>query len=211
MQDRQGRLIVFEGVDAAGKTTLCDDLQDHLRDRGLPVKRYHFPGKTPGTLGELVYRIHHHHSDEFAIPSLHPCALQLLHIAAHIDSIETAIMTDISEGSFVLLDRFWWSTYVYGLDAGVKEKALRSMIDVEKNAWRDVQPAPMFLIDSMIPLRRDEPNISSWHRKRELYDQLAERQKNTHPCVRIETTRDATSRGRANAAILKVVLDATNG
>ena len=206
MRGRKGRLIVFEGVDAAGKTTLCDDLCEALKKRDLPVRRYHFPGKTPGTLGELVYRIHHDHADGFGVPTLHPCSLQLLHIAAHVDVIETSIKQDISGGSWAVLDRFWWSTYVYGLDAGVEEDALRSMIDVEIQAWRDVQPEPMFLIDSMMPLREDESGTAAWQRKRTLYARFAESQASAHSCVRIRTERSAESRANANSAILRAVL-----
>jgi thymidylate kinase len=135
MVEPKGRLIVFEGVDAAGKTTLCDDLCESLRHKQLPVQRYQFPGKTPGTLGELVDRIHHHHRDKFCIPGVNPCALQLLHIAAHIDIIESAIKRAVSEGAWVVLDRFWWSTYVYGRDGGVSEQSLELMIQLEKTAY----------------------------------------------------------------------------
>ena len=104
MKDRKGRLLVLEGVDAAGKTTLCVDLCEALADKGQPVQRFHFPGKTPGTLGALVYRIHHKHDEEFHVPSLTPCALQTLHIAAHVDAIDSRIAPAVSEGAWVILD-----------------------------------------------------------------------------------------------------------
>jgi thymidylate kinase len=204
--EASGRLIVFEGVDAAGKTTLCDDLCDSLKHRQHLVQRYHFPGKTPGTLGELVYRIHHHHRDTFCIPSVNPCALQLLHIAAHIDIIESAIKRVIVEGTWVVLDRFWWSTYVYGRDSGVSDQSLKLMIQLEKAAWENIMPDLLLLVDTVSPLRDDECNCVAWHRKRELYAELAKSEKDSYRCVVIETERGEDARKKASEKILCEVL-----
>jgi thymidylate kinase len=206
LEQSRGRLIVFEGVDAAGKTTLCDDLCDSLQHRQQPFQRYHFPGKTHGTLGELVYRIHHHHRDEFFIHSVNSCALQLLHIAAHIDIIESAIKQAMSEGLWVVLDRFWWSTYVYGRDSGVSEQSLELMIQLEKRAWGTVLPDILLLIDSSKPLRDDESNCAAWHRKRGIYAELMERERAFYSCVVIETERGLEGMKSASEKILRKVL-----
>ena len=206
MENKRGRLVVLEGVDAAGKTTLCDDLCESLRSNGKPVQRFPFPGKTPGTLGELVYRIHHHHDDEFDIPSLTPCALQSLHIAAHVDAIESRIAPAVREGAWVVLDRFWWSTYVYGLDAGVLEQSLEHMIQLEKTVWGDLLPDVMFLVDTATPLRSDESDSEAWQRKRKLYAELANRERDSYRCVGIETERGQEARKSALERILREVL-----
>jgi len=206
MEESRGRLIVFEGVDAAGKTTLCDDLCESLRNRQQPVHRYHFPGKTPGTLGELVYRIHHHHQDNFGIPTVNACALQLLHIAAHIDIIESTIKQILREGVWVVLDRFWWSTYVYGRDDGVDEQSLELMIQLEKKAWGKVLPDVLFLVDPVMPLRDDESVCAAWHRKRQLYAELIERERDSYRCAVIETERGHETRKSALEKILREVL-----
>ncbi|MBA2681650.1 MAG: hypothetical protein H0U76_25055, partial [Ktedonobacteraceae bacterium] len=56
------RFVVFEGVDGSGKTTLARALADYYRASASPLQLYanSFPGSTPGTLGEWVYRLHHH-------------------------------------------------------------------------------------------------------------------------------------------------------
>ncbi len=186
MMSRKGKLIVFEGVDAAGKTTLCNQLYDSMLAENKSVKQFHFPGKKHGTLGELVYKIHHSYRLEFGVNSINPCSMQLLHIAAHVDSIESEIKPAINNGVWVILDRFWWSTYVYGLDSGVHEIQLKNMIDVEKKAWEPISPDIIFLIDSHSPLRNDEINSSAWQRKRQLYNQLATRQDNIQNLVCLE-------------------------
>lgn len=40
----RGRLIVFEGLDRAGKSTQCEHLVKALQDHGHKVKHMRFPG-----------------------------------------------------------------------------------------------------------------------------------------------------------------------
>lgn len=202
----KGRLIVFEGVDATGKTSLCNDLYGILRKQVKPVRQFQFPGKTPGTLGELVYRIHHHHQDEFSIPTLNPCSKQLLHIAAHIDIIKSAIKPLLREGIWIVLDRFWWSTYVYGHERGISEQALEYMIQLEKEAWGTVLPSSLFLIDSSKPLRDSETDSISWQRKRMVYKELLKSEALQYPCSLVQTERGNDARSSAMEKILDKLL-----
>ena len=52
-------LIVFEGPDAAGKSTLIQYLRILLNQQQLPNEILPFPGDRPGTIGKLVYELHH--------------------------------------------------------------------------------------------------------------------------------------------------------
>lgn len=183
----KGRLIIFEGVDASGKTTLCDELHRFLCNKGKFVNIFHFPGIQKGTLGELVYRIHHLHDSEFGLKTIDPCAIQLLHVAAHVDTIESKIKPALHRGEWVILDRFWWSTYIYGFDNGVQEPQLQYMINVEKFAWGTIIPDIIFLVDSEIPLRDDEFNSSAWQRRHQAYRRLAESEGKIQKCIRLET------------------------
>ena len=205
MKTTRGRLIVFEGVDAAGKTTLCKELCSSLNRECRIVRHCHFPGTRQGTLGELVYRIHHSHSSEFGVPNIDPCSLQLLHIAAHVDAIESEIKPALRDGEWVVLDRFWWSTYVYGLDDGVRESQLQLMIDVEKSAWGSILPDVLFLVDSATPLRDDEIDSCAWQRKRQAYDRLAAREEYMQKCVRLETGKGNRIKHRMMAEIRQAV------
>ena len=54
-----GRLFVLEGPDGVGKSTFVRALGEHLRSHGHDLLELSFPGKVPGSLGELVYRVHH--------------------------------------------------------------------------------------------------------------------------------------------------------
>lgn len=205
MKRSRGKLIVFEGVDAAGKTTLSNELCESLHLNHQPVKQCQFPGKQPGTLGELVYRIHHLHSSDFGLPTIDPCSLQLLHIAAHVDAIESKIKPALYGGEWVILDRFWWSTYVYGLDSGVQESQLRDMINVEILAWGKISPDIVFLVDSEIPLRDDETNSKAWQRKRQAYNRLADNKSIIQNCVRLKTGKGNNTKQQAITKILESV------
>jgi dTMP kinase len=207
----RGRLIVFEGVDAAGKTTLCEELCVSLRRECRIARHCRFPGTRQGTLGELVYRIHHFHSSEFGVPTIDPCSLQLLHIAAHVDAIESEIKPALRDGEWVVLDRFWWSTYVYGLDDGVQESQLQLMIDVEKSAWGAILPDILFLVDSATPLRDDETNSYAWQRKRQTYNRLAAREDYIQKCVRLETGQGDNVKHRVMAEIREAVAALRSG
>jgi len=58
MKTSMGRLIVFEGVDAAGKTTLSNELCSSLNRKCIVVRHCHFPGTRKGvgfTPHTLIY------------------------------------------------------------------------------------------------------------------------------------------------------------
>jgi thymidylate kinase len=172
-----GKLYVFEGPDGVGKSELSSRFTAMLNERGTPAKLLSFPGKNDGTIGRLVYDLHHA-PQSFGVQRVSSSSLQLMHIAAHIDAIETVILPALHAGTSVVLDRFWWSTKVYGLAGGSDKRLLESMIDVELAAWGAIRPCVVFLIERKTPLR-PEPE-SQWRRWCELYERVsAEEQRRT--------------------------------
>ena len=145
-QPAQGRLVVFEGFDGAGKSTLAEHLTSRLRGIGVPCEHLAFPGRRPGSLGRLVYDLHHD-APGLGLGEVNATSLQVLHIAAHVDSIEGEILPALRAGKWVILDRFWWSTWVYGAAYEVSERSLEAMIELEKIHWGNVKPDVLFLVE----------------------------------------------------------------
>lgn len=145
-----GKLIVFEGPDAVGKSTLIRHLRELLEQKQIPKEVLSFPGDRPGTIGKLVYELHHT-PGKFGIERISPIGLQALHIAAHLDAINDKILPTIESGTWVVLDRFWWSTWVYGSAAGIDPRVLDSLISSERLLWGQVTPSVVFLIQRTEP------------------------------------------------------------
>lgn len=175
-------LIVFEGVDATGKSTVCAEFLKRLLNEGIAAKLLTFPGRDPRTLGNLVYQLHHDPLSQ-GVERLSPSSLQALHIAAHLDAIETIITPALEAGETVLLDRYWWSTWVYGIVGGANPPVLRELIDAERSAWGRWQPGIVFHVTRDKPLR-DEP-IEIWEMLVREYDALAERESESYPVRRL--------------------------
>ncbi len=147
--EKIGRLIVFEGVDGVGKTTLAKKVVDYLGSRGVECIYLAFPGHQPYTLGKHVYDLHHGLFD-FDISRIHPVSLQMLHIAAHIDSIEKNIKPKLQEGVTVVLDRYWWSAKAYGAWAGIDEIILDKILAAELYMLDGIRPEVIFFIERLL-------------------------------------------------------------
>jgi dTMP kinase len=61
--------------------------------------------------------------------------LQTLHVAAHLDAIERKILPALEAGTWVILDRYWWSTWVYGIEQGISSTYLEPVIKAEQARW----------------------------------------------------------------------------
>lgn len=181
-----GQLYVFEGPDGVGKTELSTRFTAILKDRGIPATHLSFPGKDEGTIGKVVYDLHHA-PESFGVTMITPSSLQLLHIAAHVDAIERVIIPALRGGTSVVLDRFWWSTKIYGLAAGSNKRLLDNMIDVELAAWGSVSPTLVFLIQRDAPLRAESE--SEWRKWTELYERVCAEERRRTRIAAIDNNR----------------------
>lgn len=123
---------MLEGPDGVGKTTLARDLVSSMPS----TVYYSFPGHKERTLGHLVYDIHHN-TDKY-VDTLNPLSMQILHIAAQIDCIDQMIKPALKNGWNVILDRYWWSTKVYGQFVRIDNILLDALINVEKLYWSTI-------------------------------------------------------------------------
>jgi len=176
---KPGFLVVFEGPDGTGKSTLVNALQRSFALQKDDWEILAFPGNGDGTLGKHIYNLHHNPS-HFEILDMYPESLQVLHVAAHIDAIETRILPLLKSGKNIFLDRFWWSTWVYGVLSGVNRHALDKLIDLEVYHWQNNLPNLFVLVDRQQPLKK-ENSLEVWQNLRALYLSLLETEKLKYP------------------------------
>ncbi len=111
----KGKYIVFEGVNACGKTTQVEELKKYFESKGKEVIITSEPNDDLPA-GRLVRDII---TKKKKFPST---ALQYLYTADRVVNHETIILPALKEGKIVLSSRNFWSALVYGvLDAGGKQ------------------------------------------------------------------------------------------
>jgi dTMP kinase len=112
----RGKLITIEGLDGAGKTTLAEGLARELGARLL---------REPGGV-EVSERIRALVKDPALTVS--PRAEALLYAAARAQLVDQAISPLLSQGTWVVLDRFVHSSLAYqGEGRGLGEEAIRAI------------------------------------------------------------------------------------
>jgi NTP pyrophosphatase (non-canonical NTP hydrolase) len=133
---RTGTVVVFEGLDRAGKSTQRE-LLESVVDPGSTTFAHMPSGFADFT--RRLYRLLE------AKPPAEPLARQLAHLACHSESIEELIRS--TRRGALVLDRWWWSTLAYGWyatgpDLGLSEETFRALID---EVWGGVKADLVFL------------------------------------------------------------------
>lgn len=131
-----GVVVVFEGLDKAGKSTQRQ-LLESVVDPGSTTFAH-----MPSGFADFTHRLYRLLE---AKPPARPLARQLAHLSCHSESIEDLL--DSARRGALVLDRWWWSTLAYGWypnggDLGLSEATFRSLID---EVWGAVTADLVFL------------------------------------------------------------------
>ncbi|HUF30812.1 MAG TPA: dTMP kinase [Gemmatimonadaceae bacterium] len=102
----RGRLLVFEGVEGAGKSTQAARLHHDLEAAGHDVCLVREPGGT--VLGERIRALLLAEQGEMT-----PAAEALLFMASRAELVNRVIRPALDRGAIVIADRFFLSTYAY--------------------------------------------------------------------------------------------------
>ena len=117
---RAGTLIVFEGVEGAGKTTQLVRLGTRLAAGGVPHASFREPGGTP--VGDAIRGLLLDPSREITRRTE-----ALLFLASRAELVERKLKPALAGGLVVLLDRFTLSTYAYQIAGrGLGEREVRA-------------------------------------------------------------------------------------
>jgi thymidylate kinase len=111
-----------------------------------------------------------------------------LHIAAHLDAIEHKIIPWLAEGFYVVMDRYWWSTWVYGVTAGLNPVLLQALITAEKVSWGAIQPTVLFLIETQEPRDREGEDLAKWFALKKSHKELAQQEHAEHLVLTVANT-----------------------
>lgn len=169
-------IYIFEGIDNVGKTTIIHALQKRLDETtNVECINIAFPGHEPRTLGNLVYQIHHNEEQYFDVP-INEASLQLLHVASHIDLIQRKLEPLSNSKCVILLDRFWWSTYVYGIAGDLEEDIIKAILAPELFFWKNINIKKIFLLERNE--RKRDYDIKKENIIIETYRKLAEQESN---------------------------------
>lgn len=114
--------ITFEGIEGCGKTTQIRKLQRILKKRAIPCLITREPGATP--IGLQIRAILLDQKNK----KLDPKAELLLYLADRCQHVSEKVQPALSQGQWVISDRFWDATVVYqGLARGINGKFLEKL------------------------------------------------------------------------------------
>ncbi len=118
----RGRFITFEGGEGTGKSTQARLLKERLENRGRRVVQTREPGGSPGA--EQIRKLLVEGEPERWTPMTET----LLFMAARNDHVARVIEPALSDGTWVICDRFLDSTLVYqGVARGLGLERVRAL------------------------------------------------------------------------------------
>lgn len=134
---RRGLLIVFEGVDGAGKTTQVRLLETRLRQAGYDVLCLKEP--TDGPWGQKIRQLAQHGRNQVS-----PETELEWFLSDRRDDVQHNIQPALARGQIVLLDRYYFSTMAY-------QGALHGQPEAIRSRNEAFAPAPDLLLLFDIP------------------------------------------------------------
>ncbi|MDY7229285.1 dTMP kinase [Hyalangium rubrum] len=147
-------LIVFEGIDGSGKTTLSNRVAQELRHAGLRVRHVREGGLLASPVSEGLRRF----TRDPAHLALTPTAELLLYAAREAQLLEEVTRPALAESDVVITDRFFYTAEVLARwGRGMPEHVVRPVLDA---CARGLTPDRVFLMDVDPALARARRRIS---------------------------------------------------
>lgn len=191
----RGRFITFEGGEGSGKSTQIKKLAERLEAAKLRTLITREPGGSPGA--EIIRHLVLSGMGKL----LGPEAETLLFAAARDDHVRTVILPALSQGTWVLCDRFSDSTRAYQGRVGNVAPAVLNAL--ERVTIGDLKPDLTFILDVPVevglkraavrraggaPDRFESEDIKFHQKLRDAYREIATAE--PERCVLIDATGD---------------------
>jgi dTMP kinase len=148
-----GKLIVFEGTDGAGKTTMISKLVEYLSNKYgsnnvLSIKQPTDMSRKTKLFQKMMYSQNHDDIDYRAV--------QLLTMSDRIQHIHEVIEPALKEGKFIICDRYVYTSYVNMLARGYNNETW--FIYVAKHI---IKPDVVFLayVNSSLAIKRIKSRV----------------------------------------------------
>ena len=209
----RGRFITFEGGEGSGKSTQIKKLAERLEASSLRALITREPGGSPGA--EIIRHLVLSGMGRL----LGPDAETLLFAAARDDHVRTVIQPALSQGTWVLCDRFSDSTRVYqGRLGHVSPELLNAL---QRVTIGDLKPDLTFILDVPVevglnraavrrgnsaPDRFESEDVRFHQELREGYREIAAAE--PERCVLIDATADVDTVAAQIWAVLRARLSA---
>lgn len=134
-------LIVFEGIDGSGKTTLSNRVARELRKLGFSVRHVREDGRLASPLSEGL----RHFTRNPMHLELTPTAELLLYAAREAQLLEEVTRPALAEHEIVIADRFFYTAEVLARwGRGLSEEVVRPVLAA---CARGLEPERVFLLD----------------------------------------------------------------
>lgn len=124
MENKKGVFIVIEGIDGSGKSTLSKNLYQALQNKGMPSVLFSEP--TTGQTGE--------HIRKFLKGEISLSREEILEafLKDREYSVNNNILPNLQKGSYVILDRYFYSMAAYQADSQMTSEKILQM-NLERN------------------------------------------------------------------------------
>jgi len=152
---QKGVLIVFEGIDGAGKSTQAEILLDRLKARGYDVAYFREPSESKWGR-EIKKRA-------LLADSLSPEEELELFQKDRRENVERNLKPALEERKIVILDRYYYSTIAYQGAKGIDHEMIK-----KANEEFVVKPDLVFILD--IDAKRGLERIQSRKKKDKLFE-----------------------------------------
>lgn len=141
----RGKLITFEGIDGAGKSTHLAWVADFLQNQGIEVVVTREPGGT--VLGEALRELLLDHRQ-----TMHAETEALLMFAARREHLDKVILPALQRGAWVVSDRFTDASFAY--QGGGRGVPLAKLEKLEQWCLEDFSPDLTLYFDVPVAISR---------------------------------------------------------